>query len=468
MIDERMNESEEERRLRRRRRLEEMKREKQRALFIQRRVVPVAAVVIFFVMAVGTYKLLQGLQRSETNNSVGQMASAGSDNLEKGEYKVVTMPPEEPESQEPEASQPGTSDSSESGGPGESQAETLSAPDSSEAGETENPQAGEQSAQGQSESGESERPKKGRPDRPEDAEEENGGDEQPEEPEPPVVYEAVSTASTVGFADSIISEYGVVIDVGNSTILAQKNAKTRISPASMTKVLTLLTAADALGLSGEDWASNPVLDDTFTITIEITDYSFSNDCSCAGFEVGEEVTVRDLFYGTILPSGADAAVGLACYVAGSHEAFVDLMNQKAESLGLSETSHFTNCVGLYDENLYSTVYDIAVILKTASDNPFCRDVLSARAYNTVPTEQHPSGIVITNSFLRKIDNMDINGKVLCAKTGYVSQAKSCAASLAADMYGNEFICVTATSSSTTQCLKDQAELYRTWLTSISE
>lgn len=444
MIDERMNETEEERRLRRRQRLEEMKREKKRALFIQRRVVPVAAVIIFLVMAVGTYKLLQGIHREESNNSGGQMAAAGSDNLEKGEYRVLTMPAEEP---------------------GTSQTDGSGAQDDPKVGEPETPQAGGQSAQGQPETEGTERPQKGRPDRPGDTEDENGESDLPGEPEEPTVYAAVSTASTVGFADSIVSEYGVVIDVENSTILAQKGANTRISPASMTKVLTLLTAADALGLNGEDWANSPVLDDTFTITIEITDYSFSNDCSCVGFEVGEEVTVRDLFYGTIVPSGADAAVGLACYVAGSHEAFVELMNKKAESLGLSESSHFTNCVGLYDENLYSTVYDIAVILKTASDNPFCRDVLSARAYNTSSTEQHPDGIVVTSRFLRTIDKMDIHGKVLCAKTGYVSQAKSCAASLAADMYGKEYICVTATSSNTPQCIEDQAELYRTWLTS---
>ena len=55
---------------------------------------------------------------------------------------------------------------------------------------------------------------------------------------------------------------------------------------------------------------------------------------------GERVTVRDLFYGTILPSGADAAVGLACYVSGSHEAFVELMNQKLNELGLSGSTHF--------------------------------------------------------------------------------------------------------------------------------
>ncbi len=282
-------------------------------------------------------------------------------------------------------------------------------------------------------------------------------------PQQPEAYQAVSTASTAGFPDSIVSEYGVVIDVENGAILAQRNPKTGMSPASMTKVLTVLTAADALGIGGGDWAGNPVLDDTFTITIEITDYSFVNGCSNVGFEVGEKVTVRDLFYGTILSSGADAALGLACYVAGSHEAFVELMNRKLTDLGLSESTHFTNCVGLYDENHYSTVYDIAVILKTASDNPFCRDVLSAHTYTTSATEQHPEGLLISNWFLRRIEDKDTHGEVICGKTGYVTQSKSCAASLAVDVHGKEYICVTAGSSGTRQCINDHVGLYQAWL-----
>ena len=90
------------------------------------------------------------------------------------------------------------------------------------------------------------------------------------------------------------------------------------------------------------------LDDTVTITIDITDYCYVNDCSVVGFALDEVVPVRELLYGTILPSGADAALALAKYVAGSQEAFVALMNEKLEELGLSDTAHFTNCVGLYD------------------------------------------------------------------------------------------------------------------------
>lgn len=273
--------------------------------------------------------------------------------------------------------------------------------------------------------------------------------------EPPL-YAAVDTetASFDSVPDSgVVSENGVVINVAEGRILAQRGAYERINPASMTKILTILVAAEHI----------TDLNDSFEITIDITDYSYINDCSNTGFEVGELVTVRDLFYGTILPSGADSAVGLATYVAGSHEAFVELMNEKLSELGLSETTHFTNCVGLYDDHHYSTVYDMAVILKAACDNSFCREVLSAHTYTTTATMQHPEGITLSNWFLRRIEDKETPGEVLCAKTGYVVQSKNCAASLCVGNDGKEYICVTAGSTSSWRCIYDHVALYNQFL-----
>lgn len=266
---------------------------------------------------------------------------------------------------------------------------------------------------------------------------------------------ARADSSTTYLNSSVISENGIFIDVAEERILAQNGANERISPASMTKILTILTAAEHI----------TDLDDTFEITIDITDYSYSNDCSNTGFSVGEKVTVRDLFYGTILPSGADAALGLAIYTAGSHEAFVELMNEKIEELGLSQSSHFTNCVGIYNEDHYSTVYDMAVMLKAACDNSFCREVLSAHTYTTSSTEQHPDGITISNWFLRRIEDKDTNGEVLCAKTGFVVQSGNCAASLGIGNDGKEYICVTAHSTSSWRCIYDHVALYQQFLPS---
>lgn len=189
------------------------------------------------------------------------------------------------------------------------------------------------------------------------------------------VYEAKATEDTLTLGDEIVSSYAVMVDLDNRHILAGKQAKTRINPASMTKVLTVLVAAEHLEDPGQ-------LDDTFTITLEITDYGYVNDCSSAGFSKDEKVTVRDLFYGTVLPSGADAAVALATYIAGDQERFVGMMNDKLKELGLSDTAHMTNCVGIYDEDHYCTVYDMAMIMEAAVENELCREVLATHTYTT--------------------------------------------------------------------------------------
>ncbi len=263
-------------------------------------------------------------------------------------------------------------------------------------------------------------------------------------------YEAHTTDDTQAPPEEVNSTNAVFIDLESGAILAQRGYKEIISPASMTKVLTVLVAAEHV----------TDLDDTFTMTIDITDYSFSNDCSNVGFEVGEVVTVRDLFYGTILPSGGDAAVGLATYVAGSHEAFVDMMNDKLKALGLSDTAHFTNCVGLYDKNHYCTVYDMAMIMEAALQNDLCREVLRARTYTTSATTQHPEGITISNWFIRRIEDKDTGGEILGAKTGYVNESGSCAVSYGVDASGKGYVCATTGAYSSWRCIYDHVALYK--------
>jgi len=267
----------------------------------------------------------------------------------------------------------------------------------------------------------------------------------------PKVYEAHSTSDTLLLGEGdIVSEYAILIDVDSGEILAERNAHVRMNPASMTKILTALVAAE----QAED------LDDKLTVTREITDYGYINDCSSAGFVIDERVSVRDLLYGTILPSGADAAVGLAVYVSGSQEAFVELMNERLKELGLSKTAHFTNCVGVFDENHYCTAYDIAMILEAAIDNEICREVMSTRIHTTEKTLQNPEGLELSNWFIRRIEDKDSGGKVLGGKTGYVAQSGNCAASFAALDNGRNLVCVTANASGKWRCIEDHVKLYK--------
>lgn len=263
----------------------------------------------------------------------------------------------------------------------------------------------------------------------------------------------VAANETVKLWDAVQSGFAVVVDPDTGEILGGKAAHAVISPASMTKILTLLTAVDAV----KD------LDDTFTMTQGIIDLCATQGCSVVGFSAGDRVPVRDLLYGTILPSGADAALGLACYTAGSHEAFVERMNKKLEALGLSKTAHFTNCVGWYDDDHHCAVADMAVILDAALRDDLCRDVLTTHMYTTtIPVgEEFPEGLELSNWFLRRIeDHMPEGVTIEAAKTGYTSMAGFCAASSAVTDDGHRLIAVTAKAPGTWKCIYDHAALYR--------
>ncbi|MBP3736483.1 MAG: D-alanyl-D-alanine carboxypeptidase [Lachnospiraceae bacterium] len=276
-------------------------------------------------------------------------------------------------------------------------------------------------------------------------------------------YEAKRTERTVYLAvEEVQSQYGVIVDVETGEVMAGREDGTIINPASMTKILTLLVAVEELEKQEGRPLSEEVLSRTTTVTQEICDFTYSHDCSQAGFMPDEEVSIRDLLYGTILPSGGDAAMTLAAYAAGSEEAFVARMNEKLAALGLSSTAHFTNSVGLYDPDHHCTVTDMAMILKAALENDLCRQVLSEHRYVTSKTAAHPDGIDISNWFLRRIEDKDNHGEVMSAKTGYVAEAGCCAASYQIADDGHHHICVTANAWSAWRAIYDHVAIYQTY------
>ena len=250
-------------------------------------------------------------------------------------------------------------------------------------------------------------------------------------------------------SEDVISKNAILVNLDSGEVVASRDGNVRINPASMTKILTLLVAAEHI----------TDLDDTFEMTQAIGDFVFKKDCSTVGFNVGEKITVRDMLYGTILPSGADAAMCLAEYIAGSQEAFADMMNDKLKELGLSDTAHFTNCIGIYDQDHYCTLADMAMILKAAEENKICHEVLNARKYTTTPTTEHPEGLLISNWFLRRIEDKDTHGEVIGAKTGFVNQSGCCGASYQISNDGTHYICVTADAYSSWRCIYDHVAIY---------
>ena len=266
-------------------------------------------------------------------------------------------------------------------------------------------------------------------------------------------FSAKETESTVEIGGEVVSEYAILINNDTKEIVGKRNANEKIVPASMTKVMTVLVAAKHI--------SAEQLDEVVTMSHDAIDYSYAGGGSTSGFVEGEEVTVKDLFYGTILPSGGDAAAQLAMYVAGDIDTFVGMMNEEAANLGLTNT-HFTNPVGFHSSEHYSTPYDISIIMMAALDNELCREVVTTKVYNSTGTNINPDGITISNWFLRRIEDKDIGGEILGAKTGFVDESGNCAVSSMISASGVEYICCTAKSSSSWRCIYDHVDIYKTY------
>ena len=138
------------------------------------------------------------------------------------------------------------------------------------------------------------------------------------------------------------SRHAILLDAQSGRVLAQKRADERTAPASLTKMMTVLLAIE----------TEPDLDKQVTLPEDIFPALQTEKASMAGFVPDETVTVRDLLYGAMLPSGAECCEALAQLVSGSEENFAALMNQKAAELGMKNT-HFTNPHGLNDTNHYT-------------------------------------------------------------------------------------------------------------------
>lgn len=272
----------------------------------------------------------------------------------------------------------------------------------------------------------------------------------PETPAPASL--STKTDSTQTLDLELYSEHAVLIDLETNTVIAEKDPDAKIYPASMTKVMTALVACEQI----TDW------DATFTMTQAIIDPLFLSDATMAGFVNGEEVSMTDLVYGALLPSGAEATEALAQTIAGSTEGFVALMNEKAAELGLTNT-HFVNDSGLHDEDHYTTVREMAVILEAAMANERCRAALSAVSYTSAPTTQNPEGVAMINKFLYRIGQYELgDAAVEGAKTGFTSQAMNCCASFGIAANGKPVVCVTAHAWTGDFCVEDHIALYTTY------
>ncbi len=211
----------------------------------------------------------------------------------------------------------------------------------------------------------------------------------------------------------------LLVEPETGTVLYEKNADEQRYPASMTKIMTALVVLENAQLTDQ---------------VTMTDADFAGlpvDSSMAGFEPGETLTVEELLYGLLLPSGNEASYALARYVGGgSVDTFVQMMNDKAAELGCDHT-HFVNPCGLHDPNHYTTARDLYRIMSAAMENETFAKIVATPVYNMPATNlQQAREIKNSNELLDKESSAYLasaNG----IKSGNTYEAGRCLAASAA-------------------------------------
>ncbi len=219
----------------------------------------------------------------------------------------------------------------------------------------------------------------------------------------------------------INAKSSISIDMKTGTVLYEKNANTRLSVASITKLMTILLILE----------ENKLNDVT-----KISSNAASTEGSTMFLQEGEEIAVENLIYGALIHSANDAAVALAEYNAGSVMNFVDKMNKKAKELGLTNT-HFSNPVGLDDSQNYSSASDIAKLAQLVYANDFIKHAANLREMDVRSISGDLTHKLETTNDL--LDNTYLKIKGL--KTGSTDSAGLCLVSVAEDDNDNEIVTV---------------------------
>ena len=227
------------------------------------------------------------------------------------------------------------------------------------------------------------------------------------------------------------SKYVYVYNIQEDRVMYEFDSNKQIPVASLTKIMTAIIAIENINL------------DTEVIMIR-EDFRDMYEYAIAGFDVGDKVTVKDLVYAVLLPSGSDAVNALVRTVSSSEEEFIKLMNNKVKELGLNNT-HFSNAIGK-DEDNYSSMYDVFKILEYALDNPIFKEIFTVKEYNV--------NNLLLKGPLYRIDSNLITG----AKTGFTYDAMYCLASFS-EVENLKYIVVTAYANSYKEVIEDHINIY---------
>ena len=217
-------------------------------------------------------------------------------------------------------------------------------------------------------------------------------------------------------APDVMSESVMMVEANTGTVLYSKNADIQRYPASTTKILTCLIALE-----------NCSLNDIVTFSANAVDME-DDDSSIDAVE-GEEMTMKDCLYGLMLPSGNDCAIAIAEHIAGSVEAFAEMMNERAAEIGC-ENSHFVNANGLFSSDHYTTAEDLCRIAQVAFNNSAFVEIVSHDTYTIPATNKSEARLLENTNYMIDPTSSYYYENVIGGKTGYLYEAGRCLVTLA--------------------------------------
>jgi len=242
---------------------------------------------------------------------------------------------------------------------------------------------------------------------------------------------------------NITSNNVILYNLNDNNVIYELESDKPTQIASLTKIMTCLVAIENI----ED------LNKEVKITREV--FKGIADYSKMGLKVGDTVTYKDLLYGVMLPSGADAVNALAISISGSIDNFVKLMNQKVEELNLQNTK-FDNPIGMDSDNNYSSARDISTILLYSLKNETFKEIFYTREYTVPSLNKKIKSTLVSYSSHLGLDVENIKG----AKSGFTDIAGLCLASIATyDEVDYLLVVIGADISNRANAVKDTLEIY---------
>lgn len=239
---------------------------------------------------------------------------------------------------------------------------------------------------------------------------------------------SVSAYEITGF--DITAKSGMLVSMDTGEILYSNNIDDKVYPASITKIMTV-----TLMLESEKY--DPA--GKVAMTKEVEDLILGTGSAVSNFQIGEEITQLDLVYTVLMSSFGDCAYLAAIYYGGSVEEFVNMMNAKAHELGLTGT-HYSNPVGLHDEQTYTTVRDIYTLTTYALKNETFKTVCETSRYTIEATNKSAKRILSTTNFLQDPNTNYYYQYAKGVKTGYTDEAGRCLVSTAS-YNGYNYMCI---------------------------